>query len=143
MVFFYSRLVQKRFYSKCAHELTSTIDSGTKNIYSSNCEEFNCIALFLSPYFHFSGDNHGGHYVVYINPLGDGKVKIVLFKEIYFKKKPFCHGLSTSKLQVIWTLKLLIVIIYNYLPSCFSFLFTFQWYKFDDDVVSQVTENLC
>jgi uncharacterized UBP type Zn finger protein len=22
-----------------------------------------------------SGDNHGGHYVVYINPKGDGKVK--------------------------------------------------------------------
>lgn len=24
-----------------------------------------------------SGDNHGGHYVVYINPRGDGKVFIV------------------------------------------------------------------
>lgn len=24
-----------------------------------------------------SGDNHGGHYVVFINPKGDGKVKIV------------------------------------------------------------------
>ena len=22
-----------------------------------------------------SGDNHGGHYVVYINPKGDGKVR--------------------------------------------------------------------
>ncbi len=22
-----------------------------------------------------SGDNHGGHYVVYINPRGDGKVR--------------------------------------------------------------------
>ena len=23
----------------------------------------------------FLGDNHGGHYVVYINPKGDGKVR--------------------------------------------------------------------
>jgi len=22
----------------------------------------------------FTGDNHGGHYVVYINPSGDGRV---------------------------------------------------------------------
>lgn len=27
-----------------------------------------------------SGDNHGGHYVVFINPKGDGKVN--LFKKI-------------------------------------------------------------
>lgn len=25
-----------------------------------------------------SGDNHGGHYVVFINPRGDGKVKLLL-----------------------------------------------------------------
>lgn len=25
-----------------------------------------------------SGDNHGGHYVVYINPKGDGKVIILI-----------------------------------------------------------------
>lgn len=26
-----------------------------------------------------SGDNHGGHYVVFINPQGDGKVNIIFF----------------------------------------------------------------
>lgn len=31
-----------------------------------------------------SGDNHGGHYVVFINPAGDGKVKIT---EIQFLVK--------------------------------------------------------
>jgi len=29
--------------------------------------------LFCSFFFSI-GDNHGGHYVVYINPKGDGKV---------------------------------------------------------------------
>lgn len=26
-----------------------------------------------------SGDNHGGHYVVYINPKGDGKVPDIIY----------------------------------------------------------------
>lgn len=29
--------------------------------------------VYLSPYCTFSGDNHGGHYVAYLNPTGDGK----------------------------------------------------------------------
>ena len=29
------------------------------------------------------GDNHGGHYVVYINPKGDGKVYCVTFLVFY------------------------------------------------------------
>jgi len=26
-----------------------------------------------------SGDNHGGHYVVYINPMGDGEVSVSVY----------------------------------------------------------------
>lgn len=29
-----------------------------------------------------SGDNHGGHYVVYINPKGDGKVSCLYYNMI-------------------------------------------------------------
>lgn len=35
-----------------------------------------------------SGDNHGGHYVVYLNPKGDGKVSVketIVRKPFYFK----------------------------------------------------------
>ena len=39
-----------------------------------------------------SGDNHGGHYVVFINPRGDGKV----FININFNEK----ALTRSKLQI-------------------------------------------
>lgn len=30
-----------------------------------------------------SGDNHGGHYVVYLNPKGDGKVSIDMHLNIF------------------------------------------------------------
>lgn len=33
-----------------------------------------------------SGDNHGGHYVVFINPAGDGKVCVVFILYIYIYK---------------------------------------------------------
>ena len=39
-------------------------------------------------FLNYSGDNHGGHYVVYINPKGDGKVIILKFL-FYEKKKSF------------------------------------------------------
>lgn len=38
-----------------------------------------------------SGDNHGGHYVVYLNPKGDGKVSVketIVRKPFYFKLSP-------------------------------------------------------
>ena len=39
----------------------------------------------------FLGDNHGGHYVVYINPKGDGKVSIVFIMPFQnaWKRFPF------------------------------------------------------
>lgn len=30
-----------------------------------------------------SGDNHGGHYVVYLNPKGDGKVSIEKYLKVF------------------------------------------------------------
>jgi ubiquitin carboxyl-terminal hydrolase 7 len=33
-----------------------------------------------------SGDNHGGHYVVYINPKGDGKVSFRAFSKATFRR---------------------------------------------------------
>lgn len=35
-----------------------------------------------------SGDNHGGHYVVYLNPKGDGKVSL---KEPIVRHFSFCR----------------------------------------------------
>lgn len=32
-----------------------------------------------------SGDNHGGHYVVFINPKGDGKVYKAYFSYLFYK----------------------------------------------------------
>lgn len=38
-----------------------------------------------------SGDNHGGHYVVYLNPKGDGKVSVKepIVRTTFFFKSPF------------------------------------------------------
>ena len=36
-------------------------------------------------FLNYSGDNHGGHYVVYINPKGDGKVTILKF--LFYEEK--------------------------------------------------------
>ena len=46
-----------------------------------------------------SGDNHGGHYVVYLNPKGDGKVSVGLLKASLL-----LHASSTQVLPSPWIL---------------------------------------
>jgi uncharacterized UBP type Zn finger protein len=47
-----------------------------------------------------SGDNHGGHYVVYLNPKGDGKVSV---------KEPIVRTTS------------FFIIIYKHIPYLYAF----------------------
>ena len=42
-------------------------------------QEKNAATYILHAVLVHSGDNHGGHYVVFINPKGDGKVGQPLF----------------------------------------------------------------
>ena len=42
--------------------------------YLRAADKANAAAYILHAVLVHSGDNHGGHYVVYINPKGDGKV---------------------------------------------------------------------
>ena len=54
-----------------------------------------------------SGDNHGGHYVVYINPKGDGKVSNrdrpqILYVSCFYKKdKSLSNDNTVISLEVI------------------------------------------
>ena len=50
--------------------------------YLRSSDKGNAAAYILHAVLVHSGDNHGGHYVVYINPKGDGKVSIALFSRI-------------------------------------------------------------
>lgn len=41
-----------------------------------------------------SGDNHGGHYVVYLNPKGDGKVSVkepIVRTDLFMHLSPHSH----------------------------------------------------
>ena len=42
--------------------------------YLQDCDDKDPATYILHAVLVHSGDNHGGHYVVYINPRGDGKV---------------------------------------------------------------------
>ena len=66
-----------------------------------------------------SGDNHGGHYVVFINPLGNKNLpkKVERVHTMYFKKP-----------------RLNRIIIFFFFG-----LGNGNWCKFDDDVVSRCT----
>lgn len=41
-----------------------------------------------------SGDNHGGHYVVYLNPKGDGKVSLTDTRNIFLNNLNETHWVS-------------------------------------------------
>ena len=64
-----------------------------------------------------TGDNHGGHYVVYINPKGDGRVRTLASPGMFI-----CATQSIS--------------------SNANLFFSCQWCKFDDDVVSLVSNEI-
>lgn len=50
-----------------------------------------------------SGDNHGGHYVVYLNPKGDGKVSIEKQLNLFvFCKKVFDVFTMGNSLQLMF-----------------------------------------
>ena len=40
-----------------------------------------------------SGDNHGGHYVVFINPKGDGNVSVHILHATYHPEKSQVFGI--------------------------------------------------
>ena len=51
---------------------------GLSNIGRSECDSYLCICIYIFVHRSFfyqvhSGDNHGGHYVVFINPHGNGR----------------------------------------------------------------------
>lgn len=56
------RILLKQYLKKRSH-------IWAKQIWLIDCFNYNVWINLL-----FTGDNHGGHYVVYINPSGDGRV---------------------------------------------------------------------
>jgi len=50
-----------------------------------------------------SGDNHGGHYVVYINPQGDGKVSTFAVITVVFLAER-CNCIASSAISIIYGL---------------------------------------
>jgi len=58
-----------------------------------------------------SGDNHGGHYVVFINPAGDGKVSRIFDIFISF--------MNVMNLSIKYTLFLHIFYRYSYIIDIF------------------------
>ena len=63
-----------------------------------------------------SGDNYGGHYVAYISPTGNGKVRREREREREKRRER-----ERERRE-----------------RCFAVLSLIQWLKFDDDVVSKV-----
>ena len=49
-----------------------------------------------------SGDNHGGHYVVFINPLGN-KTCLKKVEPVHTKKNPDCIGSNNTSINLFFS----------------------------------------
>ena len=64
--------------------------------YLQDADEKDPASYILHAVLVHSGDNHGGHYVVYINPRGDGKVCTDTGFRTHAQSKERQHGQTGS-----------------------------------------------